>query len=140
MPIKYVASVMGIFALCAAVDPAPAAAQPVNCADMYRQVMALYQTAPLSPQYNQMAARYAASCLRGASLAPAYPTPYSATAPAPVPYPYPAPAPYYGYAPAAYPYYGYDYSYDPYGYYGVPVGIGFGFGYGFRGGFHGGGL
>ncbi len=34
--------------------------------------MALYQTAPLSPEYNQMAASYSARCLAGASAGPAY--------------------------------------------------------------------
>jgi len=69
-------------------DYTPVAAQAPNCVDLYNQVMALYQTAPQSPQYNQMSAYYAASCLGGPSAGPAYPAPYAA------PYPqYQQPAP-----------------------------------------------
>jgi hypothetical protein len=133
MPIKYAASTAAVLlGLCTAIDPAPAAAQAPNCVDMYSHVMALYQSAPLSPEYNQMAAAYAASCLRGASFAPTYPAPapdYGAPVYTPV---YPATS--YGYTPAPYPYYGYDYPSYAYGYDSVPVGVGLGFG--FRGGFH----
>jgi hypothetical protein len=74
MPLKYAASAAVILGLCAAVDPAPAAAQSVNCIDLYNRVLAAYRVAPLSPEYNQMAAAYVASCLAGrSSAAPAYP-------------------------------------------------------------------
>ncbi len=130
MPLKLVALAGATLAICASIDPAPAAAQAVNCADMYGRVMALYQAAPLSPAYNQMAAAYAASCLAGTSAAPIYMQTY-VQAPAYPTYSY-DPSSYYGYA--DYPYYG------GYGY-GFPVGlgIGFGFGHGFHhGNFHGG--
>ena len=94
--------------LCAALNPAPAAAQAPNCGDMYNRVMQLYQTAPLSPEYAQMAAGYSASCV-GTSAGPAYPAAG-----------YPASA--YGYAPG--------YVYGP----PVSVGIGFGYGGGWGGG------
>jgi hypothetical protein len=105
----------------------------MNCADMYGRVMALYQTVPLSPAYNQMAAAYSASCLAGTSAAPVYLQTY-VQAPYYQPYSdYPSSY----YAGPAYPYYG------GYGY-GFPVGLGIGHGFHhggeFRGGsFHGGG-
>jgi hypothetical protein len=41
--------------------------------------MAVYQTAPYSPEYSQISARYAARCLSGASPGPAaYSAPYQA--------------------------------------------------------------
>jgi hypothetical protein len=130
MSLKHAALAGTVLALCAAINTAPVAAQPVNCADLYNRVMAVYQTAPLSPEYSQMAAAYGATCLAGASAAPAYPPYYPQ-------YYAPAYQPYYGYAGADYPYY-----YDGYGY-GVPVavGLGLGFGRGFHrgGGFHHGG-
>jgi opacity protein-like surface antigen len=92
MLLKHAAFGAATLALCGAAALAPAAAQPLNCPDMYNQVMEVYRTAPLSLEYSQIAADYSASCLRGASAAPAY------TAPS------------YGYAPANYPDYGYDYS------------------------------
>jgi hypothetical protein len=129
MSLKLAALAGATLALCASIDPAPAAAQTVNCAGMYGQVMALYQAAPLSPAYNQMAAAYGASCLAGTSAAPLY-MQTSVQAPYPTYPSYPS----YGYA--DYPYYGYGYG--GYGY-GFPVGFGFGFGRGFHGGnFHGG--
>jgi hypothetical protein len=76
MSLKHAALAGAILALCAAVDPAPVAAQPVNCVDLYNRVMAAYQTAPLSPEYNQMAAAYGATCLGGAAAAAAYPSYY----------------------------------------------------------------
>jgi uncharacterized membrane protein YgcG len=145
MSLKHTALGGAILALCAGFAVPPAAAQSVHCADLYNRVMATYRVAPLSPEYNQMAGAYAASCLGGASITPAYPL--AGAAPAVPAYPQnyaqyyaPYPAPSYGYP----PYYGYadyPYYYGDYGY-----GIGFGFGGGFRGGgfrgggFHGGGF
>jgi hypothetical protein len=40
----------------------PVTAQPTNCPDLYSRVMALYQTAPRSAEYNQMSAAYNTSC------------------------------------------------------------------------------
>jgi len=130
MSLKLSAMAGATLVLCASIDPAPTAAQAVNCADMYGRVMALYQAAPLSPAYNQMAAAYSASCLAGTSAAPVY---LQTNVQAPYYPPYSYYPPYYGYA--DYPYY--------YGYgYGIPVafGVGFGFGHGFHhgGSFHGG--
>ena len=77
MRFKQPAIVLAAAVLCAAADPTPVAAQqPVNCVDLYNRVMAVYQTAPLSPEYNQMAAAYSATCLAGASAARAYPAYY----------------------------------------------------------------
>ena len=134
MSLKHAALAGAIVALCTAVDPAPLAAQTPNCVDLYRRVMAAYQTAPLSPEYNQLAAAYSATCLAGAAAAPAYPAYYPQYYPqyyAPY-YQPPYYQPYYGYAEPFYPYYGV----------GVPVGIGLGFGRGFHhgGGFRGGGF
>jgi hypothetical protein len=116
MLLKHAALAAATFALCSAVNHTPAAAQAPNCGAMYNRVMQLYQTAPQSPEYAQMAAAYSASCV-GPSAGPAY-------APGPGPGYYPPP---YGYAP------GYDY--------GPPVGIviGGGWGGGWRGGGWGGG-
>jgi hypothetical protein len=140
MPLKYAVSAAVILGLCAAVDPAPAAAQSVNCADLYNRVLAAYRVAPLSLEYNQMAAAYVASCLAGgSSAAPAYLQYYGQ-------YYSPSYQSYYGYAAPSYqPDYGYaapsyqsDYGYaapDYGGYgYGIPAGIGLGFG--FAHGFH----
>jgi hypothetical protein len=81
MPLKYAASAAAILGLCATLDPAPAAAQTVNCGDFYNRVLAAYRVAPLSAEYNQMAAAYVASCLAGrSSAAPAYPQYYSQAA------------------------------------------------------------
>ena len=81
MPLKYVASAAVILGLCTAVDPAPAAVQSVNCVDLYSHALAVYRNAPLSPEYNQMAAAYVASCLAGgSSAAPAYPQYYGQSA------------------------------------------------------------
>src|SRR5580658_2218030 len=104
MSLKHAAFGGAIFALCGALDPAPAAAQAVNCGDLYARVMATYRMAPLSPEYNQMAAYYAASCLAGSASA--------APAPAYTPYPQYYYPPDYGYAGGPY----YDYAY--YGGYG----------------------
>ena len=127
MSLKLAALAGAIVVLCTSIDPAPVAAQAVNCADMYGRVMALYQTAPLSPAYIQVAATYSASCLAGRPAAQVYMQTY-VQAPAYPTYAYYPP--YYGYA--DYPYYG------GYGY-GFPVGlgVGFGFGHGFH---HGGGF
>jgi hypothetical protein len=114
MMLKYIALTAGAFVLCATINPAPAAAQTPNCADMYNRVMQVYQAAPLSPEYAQMSTTYTARCL-GAPAASAYPS-----------YGYPAaanPSPSdYGYAPAA------D-AYAPV----VGVGVGFGDGSGWGG-------
>jgi hypothetical protein len=100
---------------------------------MYGRVMALYQAAPLSPAYSQMAAAYSARCLGGTFAAPIYLQTY-VQAPYYPTYSYYSSS-YYGYADPNYPYYG------GYGY-GFPVGlgVGFGFGHGFHHGgeFHGG--
>jgi hypothetical protein len=128
MSLKLAAMAGATLALCASIDPAPAAAQAANCADMYGRVMALYQAAPQSPAYNQMAAAYGASCLAGTPAAQVYMQTYVQAQAYPTYAYYP---PYYGYA--DYPYYGGGYGY------GFPVGFGFGFGRGFHGGnFHGG--
>ena len=113
MLFKHVALTAAAFALCAAVNPAPAAAQTSNCGDMYNRVMQLYQAAPQSPEYAQMSASYNASCI-GPSASSAYP---AASYPAAG---YPAAG--YGYAPA--------YAYGP----PVSVGVGFGYGGGWGGG------
>jgi hypothetical protein len=114
MSLKHAALTAAAFALCAGVNPAPAAAQTANCANMYNGVMQLYQTAPQSPEYAQMAATYSASCV-GASAGPIYPP---AAGPG-----YPGPA---SYAPGyvAPGYVGPGYVYGP------PVGVGIGFGVG----------
>jgi hypothetical protein len=131
MSLKLAAMAGATLGLCISIDPAPVAAQAVNCAGMYGRVMALYQAAPLSPAYNQLAAAYGASCLAGTSAAPVYMQTY-VQAPYYPTYSYYSSS-YYGYA--DYPYYG------GYGY-GFPVGlgVGFGFGHGFHHGgeFHGG--
>ena len=128
MSFKQPAIVAAAAILCVAAGSTRVSAQAPNCVDLYNRVMAVYQTAPLSPEYNQMAAAYSATCLAGASAAPAYPAYYPQ-------YYAPAYQPYYGYAEPDYPYYG------GYGY-GVPVGVGLGlgFGRGFGGGFRGGGF
>jgi hypothetical protein len=126
MSLKHVGLAGATLALSISINPAPGSAQAVNCADMYSRVMALYQTAPLSPAYNQMATAYVASCLAGTSAAPVYMQTY-VQAPYYPTYSY-YPSSYYGYA--DYPYYG------GYGY-GFPVGFGVGFGFG-RGFHHGG--
>jgi hypothetical protein len=66
MSLKLVALVGATLALCAS-NPAPVAAQGVNCTDIYGRVIALYQTAPQSPEYSQTAASFSASCLAGTS-------------------------------------------------------------------------
>ena len=123
MALKLAAVAGATLALSASINPAPVAAQAMNCADMYSRVMALYQTAPLSPAYNQMAAAYVASCLP-TSAAPVYPQTYVQSY-------YPTyssyPSSYYGYAEPNYPNYG------SYGY-GIPIGLGLGLG--FAHGFH----
>ena len=104
MSLKQPAIMLAAVALCAAVGSAPVLAQSGSCADQYNRVTALYQTAPLSPEYNQMAAAYSARCLAGASAAPpaAY---YGST----TGYGYNGPA-YYGYGYNGPAYYGYGYN------------------------------
>jgi len=125
MSLKQRAVVLAAAIFCVAAGSTRVVAQTTNCVDLYNRVMAVYQTAPLSPEYNQMAATYGASCLAGAAAAaPAYPSYYPQYyAPYYQPPYYPA---YSGYAEPFYPYYGY----------GAPVGVGIalGFGGGFRGG------
>ena len=70
MSLKQPAIMLAAVALCAAVGSAPVLAQSGSCADQYNRVTALYQTAPLSPEYSQMAAAYNARCLGGASAVP----------------------------------------------------------------------
>jgi len=120
MSLKHAACAGAMLSLCVAITPAPAAAQLMNCGELYTNLMAVYQAAPLSPQYNQLAAAYSASCMAGA---PAY-APYDAQDYGAYDQPPSA------YAAPDYPYYG------GYGY-AVPVGVGIGLGFG--GGFHRGG-
>jgi hypothetical protein len=100
MSLKQPAIMLAAVALCAAEGSAPVLAQSGSCVDQYNRVTALYQTAPLSPEYNQVAAAYSARCLAGASAAqpPAY---YGNT----TGYGYNGPA-YYGYGYNAPVYYG----------------------------------
>jgi hypothetical protein len=64
-------------ALCAAAGSAPAAAQSERCTDLHGRVIALYQTAPYSPEYGRMANYYSSRCLAGGpSAGPGYPGPY----------------------------------------------------------------
>jgi hypothetical protein len=110
MLLKHAGLTLATLTFCAAVDLAPAVAQAPNCADMYNRTMGLYQAAPASPEYAQMAAAYSASCV-GPSATPAYSTPA------------------YGYAPGYAPSYGYAPAYV-----GVPIGVGIGFGGGYHDG------
>jgi hypothetical protein len=100
MSLKQPAIMLAAAALCGAGGSTPVLAQSGSCADQYNRVTALYQTAPLSPEYNQMAAAYSARCLPGASAAP--PPAYSGTTSG---YGYNGPA-YYGYGYNAPVYYG----------------------------------
>jgi len=72
MSLKQPAIMLAAVALCAAAGSAPALAQSGSCVDEYNRVTALYQTAPLSPEYSQVAAAYSARCLGGASAGLAY--------------------------------------------------------------------
>ena len=99
MSLKQPAIVLAAVALCGAAGSAPALAQFESCAAQYNRVTALYQTAPLSPEYSQMAAAYSARCLGGAAAAPP-PAYYGSTG-----YGYNSPA-YYGYGYNAPVYYG----------------------------------
>jgi hypothetical protein len=74
MPLKHAVLTASAFALCVAVNAAPADAQGPNCGDMYNRVMQLYQIAPQSLEYAQMSGAYSASCL-GASAGRAYSAP-----------------------------------------------------------------
>lgn len=47
----------------------PVSAQPINCGELYKRVMALYQTAPQSAEYNQVSSMYNGSCRPGAGAA-----------------------------------------------------------------------
>ena len=97
MSLKQPTIMLAAVTLCAAAASTPVLAQSEGCRDQYNRVMALYQTAPLSPEYGQMAAAYSARCLAGAPAAPAY---YGSTG-----YGYNGPA-YYGYGYSAPAYYG----------------------------------
>jgi hypothetical protein len=88
MSLKSVAFAAAGLAIFATLDSAPVAAQPVNCTEMYNRMMALYGSAPQSPEYSQMAAAYTGSCVPGAaaaspppSLSPAAGSPGSFNAP-----------------------------------------------------------
>jgi len=72
MSLKQPAIMLAAVALCVAAGSAPVLAQSEGCLGQYNRLMALYQTAPLSPEYSQMAAYYSARCLAGASAGPAY--------------------------------------------------------------------
>jgi hypothetical protein len=106
MLLKHAGLTLATLTLCAAVNLTPAAAQAPNCTDMYNRTMGLYQAAPASPEYAQMAAAYSASCI-GPSAISADPAPGNGYAPS------------YGYAPA---------------YVGTPIGVGIGFGGGYHNG------
>jgi hypothetical protein len=80
MSLRSMALAVAGLAISATLDTAPVAAQPVNCTDVYNRMMALYGTAPQSPEYSQMAAAYSASCVAGAAAAA--PTAGSPNAPA----------------------------------------------------------
>jgi hypothetical protein len=97
MSLKQPTIMLAAVALCAAGGSTPVLAQSGSCVDQYNRVTALYQTAPLSPAYNQMAAAYSARCLAGAAAAPPY---YGSSG-----YGYSSPA-YYGYGYSGPVYYG----------------------------------
>jgi hypothetical protein len=99
MSLKQPTIMLAAVTLCAAAASTPVLAQSEGCRDQYNRVMALYQTAPLSPEYGQMAAAYSARCLGGAAAAPP-PAYYGSTG-----YGYNGPA-YYGYGYNAPAYYG----------------------------------
>jgi hypothetical protein len=103
MSLKQPAIMLAAVALCAAAGSAPALAQSESCVAQYNRVTALYQIAPLSPEYSQMAAAYSARCLGGAAAAPP-PAYYGST----TGYGYNGPA-YYGYGYSAPAYYGSGY-------------------------------
>jgi hypothetical protein len=63
MSLKQPTIMLAVVTLCAAAGSAPALAQSESCVAQYNRVTALYQTAPLSPEYGQMAAAYSARCL-----------------------------------------------------------------------------
>jgi hypothetical protein len=71
--LKYLALSAAAIALCAVIDPAPAAAQAPNCGDMYNRLLQVYQMAPQSIDYARMSASYSASCV-GPSAGSAYPS------------------------------------------------------------------
>src|SRR3954469_17720248 len=48
--------------LVAVLHSGPVAAQPVSCAELYQRLMALYRSAPQSPEYSQMSAAYNGRC------------------------------------------------------------------------------
>jgi hypothetical protein len=100
MSLKQSTIMLAAVTLCAAAASTPVLAQSEGCRDQYNRVMALYQTAPLSPEYGQMAAAYSARCLGGAAAAPP-PAYYGST----TGYGYNGPA-YYGYGYSAPAYYG----------------------------------
>jgi hypothetical protein len=100
MSLKQPTIVLAAVTLCAAAGSAPVLAQSESCVAQYNRVTALYQIAPLSPEYGQMAAAYSARCLGGAAAAPP-PTFYGST----TGYGYNGPA-YYGYGYSAPAYYG----------------------------------
>jgi hypothetical protein len=79
---KTLALAFGVIALCAAAGSAPAAAQSERCTDLYGRVMALYQTAPYSAEYNRVANYYSSRCLAGGPSAGAgYNGPYQSPYP-----------------------------------------------------------
>ena len=111
------------FALCVGGAAAPVAAQPVDCANLYRRVVALYQTASQSPEYAQTLAAYKASCAGGPAAAAAPPTASASPASAPPasqPFSSPTPLPNDRYAPGS-----------PFG---PQTGVGIGYGVGVGGG------
>jgi hypothetical protein len=91
MSLKQPTIMLAAVTLCAAAASTPVLAQSEGCRDQYNRVMALYQAAPLSPEYGQMAAAYSARCLGGAGST----TGYGYNGPAYYGYGYSAPV-YYG--------------------------------------------
>ena len=85
MSLKRAVVVLVSVTLCAVESALPASAQYESCVDTYNRVMALYQSAPYSPEYSQLSAYYSSRCLGGPVAGPAYP------APGPYPGPYAAP-------------------------------------------------
>jgi len=64
---------LAAIALVVAAGSTPAAAQSERCTHLYGRAMALYQAAPYSNEYSQMANYYTSRCLAGSpSAGPGY--------------------------------------------------------------------
>ena len=70
MSLKQAAVALAAVAFCTLQVSSPASEQYESCAGIYSRVMALYQTAPYSPDYNQLSASYSSRCLGGMVAAP----------------------------------------------------------------------